>query len=352
MAKLEMINFWKNKRVIITGHSGFKGSWLTCWLIKKNAKVFGLSLDNKNKNSLYYKFKNKLKFFDKIGNIKNLKTVKDFVNFADPDIIFHLAAQPLVRDSYDNPLDTWMINTIGTINLLESVKNIRKKCSLVLITTDKVYDNNNTKCAFTEKDKLGGLDPYSSSKAAAELAIYSWVKSFNTKNNLRVSVARAGNVLGGGDWGKDRIFPDIIKGIEKKKIVKIRNPNAIRPWQHVIDCLWGYIKLAEYSYRNTKKDYDAFNFGPNKKEVIKVRNLIEVINRHCRFDFKFIAHQDNKVEAQTLFLSNNKSKRILKWYPIISTEKAIEMCLEWYNNKEDGLNIAIRQIKAYEDILR
>ena len=260
--EIENLIFWKDKKVLITGHNGFKGSWLTTWLLSLGANIFGYSLDIE-KNSLYenlnFELQNEKTFgsiLNKEGNINEFKNICSFVNEVKPDIVFHLAAQPLVKESYKDPLRTWNTNVIGTLNLLESLKQLSKKCAVVLITTDKVYKNKEWIYGYREIDELGGKDPYSASKAAMELAINSWISSFCGNKNyqtdkLEIASARSGNVIGGGDFSKDRIVPDLVKSIFNKDSLLIRNPNARRPWLHVLEPLSGYLVLAERLYKKS-----------------------------------------------------------------------------------------------------
>ncbi|OUV61234.1 MAG: CDP-glucose 4,6-dehydratase [Cellvibrionales bacterium TMED122] len=353
MEKLALTSFWKNKNVLITGHTGFKGSWLTCWLHKKKANIFGYALDNKNENSLYQLLKKKIKIVEKKQDIRNAVIFQKYINHSNPDIIFHLAAQPLVRDSYLHPIETWQTNTFGTINLLASLKKIKKKCVIIFITTDKVYKNTSNKnYAFIETDQLGGVDPYSSSKAASELAIYSWAKGLYHNKNFKIGVARAGNVLGGGDWANDRLMPDIINALEKNKIITIRNPNATRPWQHVLDCLSGYMCLAEYMYKNNKSKFDIYNFGPNKKNIKNVQTLLKVVLKYWQGNWRSIYMNDNKFEAENLVLSNLKAKKKLKWKPLLNLNKSVELTIDWYLKKNTGFEKTLEQINYYENIAR
>ena len=271
-----MINksFWKNKRVLITGHSGFKGSWLLLLLEKLGAKSFGYSLDPELSKSLFSEIMNselekKLIVDQYFGDINDFDNFKKYIKKVNPDIVIHLAAQPLVKESYKKPLYTWKTNVIGSLNLLESIKEIDKKCSIVMVTTDKVYKNKEWIFGYRENDSLGGDDPYSASKASADIAIQSWRKSFcgnydYQSKNLCIAIARAGNVIGGGDWAKDRIVPDVVNAIIKKETLRLYNPFATRPWQHVLESLHGYLLLAEKMYLEPNKYCKEYNFGPEK----------------------------------------------------------------------------------------
>ena len=262
-------SFWESKRVLITGHTGFKGSWLSILLLAKGANIYGISLPPEANPSLFNlidlhnnkheQFKGEFNSF--LGDINKYKLLKEYLNLCKPEIIFHLAAQPLVQESYLNPLKTWETNVMGSLNLLESVKSFDHHCSIVMVTTDKVYKNNNWVYGYRECDELGGNDPYSASKAAMEIAVSSWRKSFcgnavHQKPNIAIASARAGNVIGGGDWAKNRIIPDAVRGLSKKQSIIIRNPLSTRPWQHVLEPLEGYLKLAKTMHEN----FPAINF--------------------------------------------------------------------------------------------
>ena len=260
-------NFWFNKKVLITGHTGFKGSWLTLWLNHLGANIMGYSLPLTNNEYLFKKLKlqnlSKItNIFDDINNFSNLK--KNIEKFK-PDIIFHLAAQPIVIDSYKKPLNTFNTNIIGTANLLQSCLRIRNLKSIVIVTSDKCYENNDVQFNFKENDKLGGDDPYSASKAACEIITNSYSKSF--LSDVGIATARSGNVIGGGDRGKQRLVTDIINSLKENKILKLRNPGSTRPWQHVFETLNGYIVLSEKLYKNKNKYKGAWNFGPNNKKI-------------------------------------------------------------------------------------
>ena len=286
-------DFWLNKRVLITGHTGFKGSWLLVWLNMLGADVYGLSVSSLDGKSLFTeltKEKDLSKdFFVDIRDIEQLKIIMHQIN---PEVVFHLAAQPLVRESYKNPLETWSTNLLGSLNILESLTIIKNNCAVIMVTTDKVYKNMEWDYGYRENDQLGGHDPYSASKAATEIAISSWRDSFccfdNKGSNLLIASARSGNVIGGGDWAQDRIFPDVIRSLQNNEKIFIRNPSSTRPWQHVLDPLAGYISLAEKLYESKNKLYEdshnifasAFNFGPNISSNKTVEFLVNEIIKY------------------------------------------------------------------------
>ena len=272
-------NFWFGKKVVITGHTGFKGSWLAIWLNSLNAKVFGISLEPENDECLFNLSNIKEEIQHNIVDIRDYEKLSFLINEIQPDFIFHLAAQPLVRKSYIESRYTWETNVLGSINLLESMKYINIPCTAIFVTTDKVYHNTEKDVSYNEEDILGGFDPYSSSKSAVELAVNSWRNSFFTnENKIRIATVRAGNVIGGGDWSEDRIIPDAIKNLIIKNNIIIRNPNYVRPWQHVLDPLSGYLNLAEKISSNSNKIYQsAFNFGPDIENKL-LASLSKVCN--------------------------------------------------------------------------
>ena len=272
-------NIYQNKKVLVTGHNGFKGSWLCLWLNKLGAKVTGIGLPSQNEHSFFKANKISNLVEDLTLDIRDLSSLNDLIIKNQPDFVFHLAAQALVRKSYKDPLETWSTNLVGTLNILDSLRFLEKKCSCILITSDKCYENKEWAWGYRENDSLGGPDPYSASKACAELAIKSYVKSFfNKKNNslVKISSARAGNVIGGGDWSEDRIVPDCIKAWSKGEIVQLRSPSSTRPWQHVLEPLSGYILLAEKLYSDENDIFcSPFNFGPELEANKSVLELVQ-----------------------------------------------------------------------------
>ena len=332
--------FWKKKKVLITGHTGFKGSWLCIILNFLNSKIYGYSLAPK-KNSLFLKSGiKKYLAANKYEDINKLDKLEKFIKKIKPEIVFHLAAQPLVLDSYKNPLKTFTTNILGTINLLEVIKKTKSVKSVVIITTDKVYKINKKEKAYSENDELGGDDPYSSSKACAEVIVNSYVQSFFNKTNLRnkVASARAGNVIGGGDFSKNRLVPDIISAINNKKKLLIRNPLQIRPWQHVLDPLMGYLLLAEKQYNNKIKVLqNCWNFGPNKKNCKKVIEIVNYVKKITKFDYK-IKINNNYKETEILKLDSFKAKKFLGWIAEWSINDSLDKTIEWNNLIKKGMS--------------
>ena len=350
-------SFWKNKNVLITGHTGFKGTWLLIWLVKMGAKVFGYSLKADNDslfNSVKYKLKDK--FIHSESNILDLDQIKEYINDIQPDIVFHLAAQSLVRKSYSDPLNTWNTNLIGTINILEASRLIKKKCSIVIITTDKVYRNNEWLYGYRENDDLGGFDPYSASKACVEIAVNSWRSSFNRnsdgkESNIYISTARSGNVLGGGDWAKDRIMPDIIRSLINNKKIQIRNPKSTRPWQHVLEPLKGYLLLAKNLYENPLQYTQAFNFGPSRSNNKTVDSLILSVIKHWPGEWEVIQEEINLHEAKLLHLQSDKALQLLQWKSVWGFEKTIYETVMWYKSIHEGKDAYEKCINNIENYL-
>lgn len=345
-------NIFRNKIVIVTGHTGFKGSWLTLWLIKLGAKVIGISKNNFRQQEHFRNYKHKNLRHLKL-NIQNSRKLKRLIIRTQPDFVFHLAAQALVKISYEKPEETYLSNSFGTLNLLQSLRNLNKNCVVVLITSDKVYRNFEIKRGYSENDILGGDDPYSASKACAELIINSHIKSYFKNKKVRISIARAGNVLGGGDWSEFRLVPDCIKAWSKGKTISIRNPNSTRPWQYVLDVLNGYLKLAYYLYKSKRFHGQSFNFGPNNRSSKSVIDLVQEIKKNWS-DVKWTINKNkkNSQEANLLRLNSRKSKKLLNWQCALSFSETIKMVVDWYKNyKDKNVNInefLFKQIQEYQ----
>ncbi len=350
---MDKINFWKNKKVFITGNTGFKGTWLTKILLQKNAIVKGYSSKIEKKSMFnLLNLKNKIKF-DK-GDIRNYKTLFNSINDFDPDVIFHLAAQPLVSEAKKYPLETISTNIIGTTNLLDILKFSKKRKSIVIVTTDKCYQEGIINQKFSENDKLGGDEIYSASKASCELITYSYNKSFfSNYSKVGLATARSGNVIGGGDWSLNRLVPDIFKSIIKKKKLEVRNPNHVRPWLHVLDPLYGYMILAEKLYKFPKEYSSSWNFGPNGKP----NSVIEVLDSFKKFtQLEFTiknSKKNNFYESSYLILNSYKSKKYLKWKPLLNTNDSVRLCAEWLNdyiNQKNMNQVTDKQINYYNNL--
>jgi CDP-glucose 4,6-dehydratase len=347
---------YKNKKIFITGHTGFKGTWLSIWFDLLDAEVKGYSINSKYR--FYSEIKKSLKKHISIeGNINNKKKLEKEILSFQPDYIFHLAAQPLVKRSYKYPLETFNTNIIGTANLLDAVKKLKKRCNVICITTDKVYLNNNEGIAFREDDKLGGYDPYSSSKAACEIIIESYRNSFFNPSDfethqIALASARAGNVIGGGDYSQNRIIPDIFKSLSDNKIIKIRNPQFVRPWQHVIEAINSYLILGLNLDNNPKKHSTSYNFGPDKEDILSVEELVkEAIRAWGSGGYKITGKKDFH-EAPFLMLDNIKSKKELNIFPKWNAKQAISVTINWYKKslKSDTnlLLMCIDEIKKFK----
>jgi len=353
MENLDKLNkFWKNKKVFITGHTGFKGSWLSIILNMLGSNIYGYSLKPK-KFSLFNQANCKIFLKKNIyADINNYNLLKKELKKINPQILFHLAAQPLVSESFKNPIETLKTNIIGTSNILDIIKNIKSLKSVVIITTDKVYKIRKNNKSYSEIEHLGGKDPYSASKVCAELVTECFANSFFEKSFLKnkVSTARSGNVIGGGDYSKNRLLPDIIRSVNTKKILVIRNPNHIRPWQHVIEPLVGYMKLAEKQFKSKKLDnYNAWNFGPKKENFIKVINIVNLLKKRFNFDTK-ISKKQKFSETKVLKLNSNKSNRKLKWSNKWNLKKSLNKVMEWnqlFNKNVKAKKICEKQIKEY-----
>ena len=349
-----------NKTVIVIGHTGFKGSWLSLWLKILGAKVIGISISIFPDQSHFkaIKLQNKIKHIKM--DIRNLKILKKTFKKYQPDYVFHLAAQALVKKSYSDPIYTWTTNAIGTLNVLESLKELKKKCIAVIITSDKSYKNLEIKRGYKEDDVLGGKDPYSASKASAELAIQSHISSFFSLNRTKVliGVARAGNVIGGGDWSEYRLIPDCVKSWSKNKKVLLRNPNSTRPWQHVLEAIGGYLKLAACLKKNKKLHGEVFNFGPSNTKSYKVLFVVKLMRKYWdKVSWKLAGKSRNSFyESKLLKINSNKAQVKLKWKSILTFNETINMVTEWYKNYYMHPNkiykTSFNQIKQYENLLK
>ena len=350
MVKKNLKAFFKNKRVFITGHTGFKGTWLTSCLINFGAKVMGFSKKDEKLNN----FK-KICYHEKISNVysdvlnySSLK--KNLINF-DPQIIFHLAAQSLVSESFDKPYKTMNTNIMGTLNIIDISRNLKNLRSLVIITSDKCYLNMEVKRGYKENDILGGDDPYSASKASSELVFNAYSKSFlKHQNKFGYATARAGNVIGGGDWSKDRIIPDCIKSVIKKKKLTIRNPNSTRPWQHVLEPISGYLLLAQKLYIKKRFFSGSWNFGPSSKETMKVKNVVKILFHFLDLKKTVSIKKGKFYEPTLLKLNSNKAIKFLRWKNRWNMKNSIRETARWYKGHIDKTNlkkVTLMQINKY-----
>ena len=348
--------FWKDKKVLITGHTGFKGTWLIIWLKMLGARVYGYSLSPLSPSlfeSISGNFIENISHYE--SNILSVTSLKECIEESQPDVIFHLAAQSLVIKSYYEPINTWQTNVIGSLNILESAKLIKKECAIILITTDKVYENKEWSFGYRENDRLGGHDPYSASKAGAEIAINSWRMCFsnkknNHKSNLYIATARSGNVIGGGDWAENRLIPDIVRALKRKEKLIIRNPKATRPWQHVLEPLNGYLLLAEKLLKNPHKYCEPFNFGPDLNSNRNVGEVVNYVFQHWPGEMEILEKDQNLHEANLLHIQSDKAKNILDWSTKWDFERTIYETISWYkdiNNGEDEFSKCQENIYSY-----
>lgn len=350
-------NIYKGKTVLVTGHTGFKGSWLSIWLNELGAKVIGYALDPYTLNDNFVKCNLKNKIVDIRGDIRNIEKLNDVFNTYKPEFVFHLAAQPLVRLSYEKPKETYEVNVMGTLNVLECIRKSNSVKVAVIITTDKCYENKEQIWSYRENDAMGGYDPYSSSKGCCELLISSYRNSFINpkdykKHGKSIASVRAGNVIGGGDWSKDRIIPDCIRSLINEKNIEIRNPNMVRPWQHVVEPLKGYLLLAVKMYQDGVNYCSGWNFGPNEESIVTVSKLTDLIIEKWGSGstvWKDASCENILHEANMLSLDCTKAKKYLNWMPKLNIEEALEFTVEWYKNydKCDMYNLCKNQIYKY-----
>lgn len=354
-------SFWSGRRVLVTGHTGFKGSWLSLWLLELGAQVWGYALAPERQQSLSVDLGlAQGQLHHHLGDLRDLQALQQVVLKAQPDVVVHLAAQPLVRRSYGDPLGTWATNVQGSLHLLEALKSLRHPCAVVMVTTDKVYSNREWDYGYREEDRLGGHDPYSASKAAAELAIDSWRESFcgvgfHQTPYLRIATARAGNVIGGGDWAEDRIVPDAMRSLASCEPIPVRSPNATRPWQHVLEPLGGYLLLAErLAGGGGGSDHpfaSAFNFGPSLDANRPVRELVEAVLEVWPGAWRDLSEPVALHEAGRLHLQIDKAHHQLNWRPRWDFATTVSRTVSWYRTVHDGasaLNSCLADIEAYQ----
>jgi CDP-glucose 4,6-dehydratase len=344
--------FWKGRSVFITGHTGFKGGWLSLWLSKLGAKVYGYSIEPPTKPSFFdvINLKNRIENSIK-GDVRNLSQITDSLRIAKPSIIFHMAAQSLVRKSYSDPVETFSTNVLGTVNILEASRKIETVEAIINITTDKCYENRGRNKAYNENDRLGGHDPYSSSKACSEIVTSAYRNSFFKKNKIKLASARAGNIIGGGDWAIDRLIPDFFRSIDNNSVLLIRSPQAVRPWQHVLDPLSGYLLLAEKLISSRNNFSESWNFGPEKSGAKTVTWIIDRLSKKFP-GAKWKKENSNQYhESKLLKLDISKAKKKLGWMPRWALETAIENTIQWYQAFQDNQNMqefSMKQINVYQ----
>jgi CDP-glucose 4,6-dehydratase len=349
---------YRGKRVLVTGHTGFKGAWLSEWLLQLGAEVTGFALPPAAPPALFDQLGLVRRLRSVTGDIRDLAAVRRVIEESKPDFVFHLAAQPLVRASYDSPVETYATNVMGTVNVMEAVRVSRAPCVLIAVTTDKCYENREWLHAYREEDPLGGYDPYSSSKAAAEIAIAAYRRSFfsGAENQIRLGSARAGNVIGGGDWAAERIVPDCIRALQREEKITVRNPQATRPWQHVLEPLSGYLaqaaELAAPQARAPRSPLaSAINFGPALTSNRTVGELVKEVLKHWPGEWQAASDSSAKHEANLLSLAIDKAHHLLGWRPVWNFEETVRYTVDWYRQAAvDSGRIAEltrSQIEAY-----
>jgi CDP-glucose 4,6-dehydratase len=352
-----MSNFWSGKKVFLTGHTGFKGSWLSLWLSELAAKVYGFALEPATKPSFFDVSKiEKLLTKHTHGDIRDSQTLIGALQEAEPEIVIHMAAQPLVRESYQDPLSTYATNVMGTVHLFEAVRQTPTVKAVLNITTDKCYENNEWVWGYREIEPMGGYDPYSSSKGCSELVSSAYRRSFFKESGVALATARAGNVIGGGDWAKDRIVPDAMRAFIEGQPLKVRNPNAIRPWQHVLEPLAGYLQLCQQLIEQPMQFAEGWNFGPGEADAQPVSRLADIMVQSWGDGVQW--QQDGTSnqphEANYLKLDCSKAKTKLGWQPQWSLEQALEQSVAWYQawyQGKDMTQFSLQQIQSYANAL-
>ena len=351
-------NVYKGKRVLVTGHTGFKGSWLSIWLRELGAEVIGYSLEPYTEKDNFVLSHLSEKIVDIRGDIRDRKHLREIFDKYQPEIVFHLAAQPLVRLSYDIPVETYETNLMGTINILEEIRNCGNTKIGIMITTDKCYENKEQIWGYRENEAFGGYDPYSSSKGTCEIAIQSWRNSFFNpkdyeKHGKSIASVRAGNVIGGGDWAKDRIVPDCIRALEEEKDIEIRSPKSIRPWEHVLEPLSGYLLLGQKMMEDPIKYCEGWNFGPNLDAIVNVWEVAEkIVKNYGKGNLKDISDPNALHEAKLLLLDITKSRFELEWKLILTIDESIELTIDWYKRylNEDVYKLCVEQINKFSEL--
>lgn len=345
------MGFWAGRRVLVTGHTGFKGSWLCEMLLARGAKVSGLALAPDTRPALFDQLGLAGRMDHAVGDIRDISLVAARLRDVRPEVVLHLAAQPLVRRSYREPLETWATNVMGTAHVLEGVRALEAPCAVVVVTTDKVYENREWEHPYRETDPLGGHDPYSASKAGTELVAESWRKAFFAGSQVRLATARAGNVIGGGDWSEDRILPDLARAFGAGSSLLVRNRHAVRPWQHVLDPLEGYLMLAERLAGPEAVRFETgFNFGPEPADQRSVGELVEAARSHWAGDWTDATDPDAPHEAGRLALSIERARMMLGWQPQWDFARAVAETVGWYRDVAAGADPAERvraQIAAF-----
>ncbi|MFX1392081.1 MAG: CDP-glucose 4,6-dehydratase [Promethearchaeota archaeon] len=352
-------NFFEDKTILITGHTGFMGSWMSIWLNELGANLIGYALPPYTKKDNFVVTNLEKKIKNIIGDIRDYKNLNDVFKKYDPDIVFHLAAQPIVRKSYNIPKETYDVNVGGTVNIFEAFRNHKSSRILINVTTDKVYENREWIWGYRENDRLGGYDPYSSSKSCSDLITSAYYQSYFNSNNSNlkkiVSSVRSGNVIGGGDWQEDRLIPDCMKAIEANEEICIRNPQSVRPWQHILDPIRGYLMLAMRMWEGNKLFSGAWNFGPDNNSIYCVKDIVEKIIKYLRKgNYRCLSLQecDDLHETEVLMLDNSKSFRYLGWKPGIYMDDTIKLLCDWYKEENVDYEFDVKQIETYSNLIK
>ena len=344
-------NFYKGKKILVTGATGFKGSWLCLWLNLMGAKVYGVGNNPNMNKKLFYELKLNKKIKISIFDIRNFEKFNNLVKKIKPKLIFHLAAQPLIFESYQKPHSTFDINVRGTLNVLEVIRLNKFVKSSIFITSDKCYENVGKVVSYKESDRLGGVDPYSASKSSSELMIRAYRESFFKKSNQAISSVRAGNVIGGGDWSENRLIPDVVRALLNKKKIIIRNPSFNRPWQHVLEPLRGYLVLAQRQYQNPKIFSSAWNFGTRPNSITSVKEIVNFIIKFWQKGQTSFKKNRKFYEQKNLQLDIQKAKKLLNWWPTYGIEKSVKITAEWYylvkGKKLNAYEVTKKQIIKY-----
>jgi len=344
--------FWKKKRVFLTGHTGFKGSWLSLWLSSLGATVKGYSLEPPTAPNLFDEARVAETIDSEIGDIRNLDQLQKSMSEFNPDILIHMAAQPLVRLSYDIPIETYEVNVLGTAKVLEAARHCSNLKSIVSVTTDKCYENKEWDWGYRENEPMGGHDPYSSSKGCAELVTSAYYRSFMKEREVGLATARAGNVIGGGDWADDRLIPDILRAFEKKCPVIIRNPKATRPWQHVLEPLSGYMILAQKLYNEPLQYSEGWNFGPNDNDVKPVDWILDAMVEKWQGSSWQLDQGSHPHEAGFLKLDISKARSKLNWYPTWHLDHTLEKIISWQQAWISKKDMQIACLNEIDDYMR
>jgi len=344
--------FWQGKSVFLTGHTGFKGGWLSLWLQSMGAQVHGYSLNPPTATNIFTVAEvGKGMASSVIADIRDMEKFRQAMKLAQPEIVFHLAAQPLVRYSYVQPIETYAVNVMGTVNMLEAVRATSTVKAVVNITTDKCYENKEWVWGYRENEAMGGYDPYSSSKACAELVTSAYRQSFLEPSGIALASARAGNVIGGGDWSDDRLIPDFLKAMDKGETLNIRSPNSIRPWQHVLEPIYGYLLLAEQLYINGEDFSEAWNFGPEDEDAKTVQWIVEFLSEMREGVMWQCDEKPQPHEANYLKLDSSKAHNKLNWKPSWKLQMALQQTLDWHEawkNDQNMFSVSLKQIKNYQ----